>query len=55
MHGYSKLRAFRPKGIILIRITSGKQEDIKWYRIKGLGVLFFSWNTKPQVARLGLR
>lgn len=55
MHGYSKLRAFRPKGIILIRITSGRQENIKWYRIKGLEVLFFSWNTKSQVARLGLR
>lgn len=55
MNGYSKLRAFRPKGIILIRITSGKQENIEWYRIKSLEVFFFSWNTKSQVPRLGLR
>lgn len=55
MPGYSKLKAFRPKGIILIRITSGKQGDFKWYRIKILEVFFFSWNTKSQVARLGLR
>lgn len=35
------VRALIPKGIILIRITSGGQEDITWCRNKELEVLFF--------------
>lgn len=50
-----QVRALLPEGVILIRITSGRQEDIRWYRNKELEVLFFSWNTKSWVARLGLR
>lgn len=47
------VRAMIPGGIILIRITSGGQEDITWCRNKELEVLFFLMEHKVSGSKAG--